>query len=125
MNGKRNLAKENAAKLEVIVPTIVTEKETMIEFFTPVHNCSSSNNLLYASVMKGSGIHCGGKENTPLLSFSEVEIIQSKGAIMTTAPINNTRNMIVFPIFDSLFIRNTLSNPIYNLSVCSCRTEAL
>ena len=104
LNGKRNLAKENAAKLEVIVPTIVTEKETMIEFFTPVHNWSSSNNLLYASVMKGSGIHCGGKENTPLLSFSEVEIIQSKGAIMATAPINNTRNMIVFPIFDSLLI---------------------
>lgn len=104
LKGNLSFAKEKAAKLEVIVPTIVTENDTMIEFFIPDHSWSSSNNLSYASVRKGAGIHSGGNEKTPLLSLNEVETIHNSGAIITIAPINSTKNIIVLLTLDSLFI---------------------
>ncbi len=46
LKGNRSFAKEKAAKLDVIVPITVTDKETIIEFFIPLHNVSNSNKRL-------------------------------------------------------------------------------
>src|SRR5699024_2350318 len=102
--GKRSFAKENTAKLDVIDPMIVTVNETITEFLIPVHSESSFSNLEYASVVKGSGIHCGGRENTPALFLNDVDIIQIKGAIIIIDPNNSIIKIIVFVSFDSLLI---------------------
>src|SRR5699024_1037502 len=99
--------------------------DTITEFLIPLQSVLSSLSLSNASNVNGSGIHCGGKENTPALFLNDVEIIQSKGAIIMIPPI--ARMSVISPstFLDSFFILMGLLNLTCNQNVYSGGTVML
>lgn len=94
--GNRNLANENAARLEVNVPTIVTVTAIIKLFLIPLSSGPASHISLYLSKWNGRGIHTGGRANTSCLSLNEVDSIQSNGPIMNTAPIKSRTKIMLW-----------------------------
>jgi len=84
---KFNLANANAARLEVNVPTIVTDRATIRLFDIPDKSGPIFQISKYLLNDMSVGIHTGGSENTSSFDFREVDTIHNKGAIMTIAPI--------------------------------------
>ena len=90
---KFNFAKANAAKLDVNVPTIVTDNATIKLFDIPDNSGPMLQISVYLLNEISVGIHTGGSANTSSFDFSDVDTIQSSGAIMTTAPMDRKIKM--------------------------------
>jgi hypothetical protein len=93
--GNVSFEKANAARLEVKVPTRLTEITIIRLFLNPESRGISLHISIYFLKLTGFGMSFGGISKTVWFVFSEVDSIHTKGKIITTEKARSIPNTSV------------------------------